>query len=159
MPACAVLLKMLYSLVAEVASVKALFASSCSHLTISRWVASVARTWDMRMPSMPKSLNSGDRAAKASASPISCSLPRNISTPSLVDLFSVSVNFWTSRPTVRASSWGFWKSIMMSLESADADISTFWPFASSVAANARISGIVILAWAPTPARRWANCTR
>ena len=108
---------------------------------------------------MPKSLNSGERAASASASPISCSLPRNISTPSLVLRFSVSVNFSTSSPTVFASSCGFWNNIIISLDKALADISTFWPLASSVAAKASISGIVILACAPTPAMRWAKLTR
>ena len=92
---------------------------------MSRWVASVARTWAMRIPSMPKSLNKGESAASASASPISCNLPRNISTPSLVLRFSVSVNFSTSSPTVFAISCGFWNSIMMRRDIADADISTF----------------------------------
>ncbi len=69
-PACAVLLKILYSRVADVASSKALFASCCSHLTISSLPDSTDSTCAIRMPSIPKSLNSGERAASASLSPI-----------------------------------------------------------------------------------------
>ena len=159
MPACAVLLKMLYSRVAEVASSNALFASCCSHRTISSLPDSTDSTCAIRMPSIPRSLNSGERAARASLSPIWCSLSRNIRSPSLVLSFRVATNCSTSSPTVFAISSGAWKSFIIVLDRAEAAISTFWPLASSVAPNARISGIVMFAWAPTPARRCANSTR
>ncbi len=149
---------MAYSLEADVPSRNASAASPICQRRKSRWEERLESTDDTRAPSSPRSWNSGDRTARALSSPSLPRASRNIITPCVVLLLSVSIKVFVSRPTFFAISAGFLNSSIMVRCKAVADISTFWPCASSVAAKAIISGIVILAVEPMPAIRCANST-
>ena len=149
---------MAYSLDAEVPSRNASAASPNCHFRKSRCDERFESTEDTRAPSRPRSWNSGERTARALSSPSLPRASRNIITPSVVLRLRVSMKALVSSPTLRAISAGFLKSSIMVRCRAVADISTFWPCASSVAAKAIISGIVIFAVEPMPAIRCANST-
>ena len=155
-PACTVVFCTLNSFVTEVASWKALLASSCCQRTVSTLPARAEITADALAPSSPISLNTG---ARTSIPPSSCNRSSNIKSPSLVELSKVALNFSRSRPVACAILSVSLNKSMISFDNAVADISTAWPCESSTAANAISCGIVIPACAPTPASRCENWAR
>ena len=146
----------MYSLVTEVASLKAFAASSCSHRTISRLPASAEITCAARAPFSPISLNTG---ARTSMFPNLLRVSSNIRRPSLVPLASASLNFSAFMPVALITLSCCLNISIISFDTAVADISTAWPCESRTAANPIICGIVIWACAPTPAIRLAKLAR
>ena len=120
-PACTVLFCTLNSFVTEVASWKALLASSCCQRTVSTLPARAEITADALAPSSPISLNTG---ARTSMPPSSCNRSSNIKSPSLVELSKVALNFSRSSPVACAILSVSLNKSMISFDNAVADIST-----------------------------------
>ena len=120
-PACTVVFCTVNSLVIEVASLKALLASSCCQRTVSTFPARAEITAEALAPSSPISLNTG---ASTSIPPSCLSRSSNIKSPSLVDLSNVALNCSRSRPVALAILSVSLNKSIINLDIAVADIST-----------------------------------
>ena len=156
MPACAVLFWISYICVTLVALSKAFCASSCSHFTMSRLLASVAITCEARAPFSPISLNTG---ANASMLPISLKRSMIIRKPAFASSAITFLNCSAFRFSALANlSLSLYASII-SFDTAVADISAACPFASRTAPMAISCGSVMPAALPTPPIRLAKFAR